>query len=97
MQAACPLRFFGDQDGGGFFPYHPSLRSRQAGLPAIINATFLARSHPLICFSRWMAARMSPKTSKYTRRVRLYWLVNPGISLHLCSTTRLSRLLVTPV
>src|ERR1700690_4107481 len=44
-------------------------RSRQRGLKDSINAIFLARNHPLICFSRAMAIRMSPKASKYTSSV----------------------------
>jgi hypothetical protein len=43
--------------------------SRQCGLKDSIKAIFLARNHPLICFSRAMAIRMSPKASKYTSSV----------------------------
>ena len=39
-------------------------KSRQCGLKDSIKAIFLARNHPLICFSRAMARRMSPKASK---------------------------------
>src|ERR1700676_2149199 len=38
-------------------------RSRQCGLKDSINAIFLARNHPLRCFSRAMAIRISPKAS----------------------------------
>ncbi len=52
------------QNDSHSFPCHPALKSLHAGLAETIRATFFARTHPLICFSRWIAARISPKTSK---------------------------------
>ena len=78
-------------------PNHPLLKSFHVGLAEMIKATFLARSHPLICFSRRIASRALLKVSMYTSRLMLYLLVNPGISLCLCSKTRRSRSFVIPV
>ena len=41
-----------------------SLRSRNLGFIPRINASFFSRRHRLICFSRLMALRTSPKGSK---------------------------------
>src|SRR5438128_323561 len=41
-----------------------SAKSVQVGLRASINSSLRARTHPLICFSRVMASRMSPNCSK---------------------------------
>jgi hypothetical protein len=89
------LRFA--QDDTSCLPYHPVLRSRRSGLSDSIKAIFLCRSQPLICFSRPMAARMSPNSSKYASRFRLYLQVKPARSFRLCWRTRRVRLLVTPV
>src|SRR5260370_41438977 len=54
-----------------------SLKSRHFGFSFSINATFLSRRHRLSCFSLVIAARTSPKASKYTRRVTLYLFEKP--------------------
>ena len=45
-------------------PIHPSLKSFQSRFCDSIRAIFFLRSQPLICFSRAIAARTSPTTSK---------------------------------
>ena len=46
-----------------YFSYHPSLKSRHSGFAASIKVIFFFRSHPLICFSLWIAAFTSPVIS----------------------------------
>src|SRR5208282_3948534 len=61
-----------------------SAKSLHVGLVESIKAIFFARSQPLICFSRAIAARMSPNFSQYTRRVTLYVFVKPSTIFWRC-------------
>src|ERR1700722_20850707 len=45
-----------------------------------INSSFLARFHPLICFSREIASAGLSNCSKYKSRRTRYFFVKPGIS-----------------
>src|SRR5258707_7773501 len=74
----------------------PTLRSSQCGFIDSINATFLARRHALISFSREIAARAPACCSNQTSLVALYFCVKPGTSFPLCSDTRSASLPVTP-
>src|SRR5258708_3685140 len=58
------LRFAQNDTRLGVGDCSSAAKSCQCGLKDSINAIFLARNHPLICFSRAMAIRMSPKASK---------------------------------
>jgi hypothetical protein len=57
-----------------------TLKSRHPGFTESISAIFFVLNHPLICFSLAIAAPTSWLTSKYTSRVMLYLVVNPGTS-----------------
>src|SRR5262245_24267420 len=72
-------------------------KSLHAGLFFSINSTFHARFHFLSCFSRVIAFSILPCNSKYTKLCTLYFVVNPSTKSFLCSQTRFTRSLVTPM
>ncbi len=57
---------------------HSLLKSAHFGFDVSMSATFLSRRHPLICFSRAIAARTSEVVSKYTRRSIRYFRSESG-------------------
>ena len=57
---------------------HSSDKSCQVGFNDSIRAIFFSRRQRLICFSRAIASRMSPKIWYHTSRSMLYLAVNPS-------------------
>src|SRR5437868_9978741 len=77
--------------------YQLALRSSHKGFISSINATFFERVQPFSRFSYSNASRTSLVAAYQASWSRPYRLVKPSVSLFLCSYTRRSRLLVTPM
>ena len=60
--------------------YQSAARSAHSGFADSMSATFLDRSHPLICFSRAIALTMSGTGSQYASRVIWYRAVKPPVA-----------------
>src|SRR5712692_3436109 len=93
MQSSRVLRAAEGPSASGALPknpdfvgrYHSSLRSFQFGLVLSIKPIFRARLHTFSCVSRAIAATMSANSSKYTRRLTLYFVVKALAVPSLCS------------
>src|SRR5580698_1994663 len=56
-----------------------SAKSCHVGFVDLIRASRFARVHAFTCFSRAMAFPMCSNVSQYTKRLILYFFVNPSI------------------
>src|SRR3989344_2329015 len=74
-----------------------SAKSFSSKLIVLIKAIFFSFLQSLTFFSHSIASLIYPNSQKYINLVILYFNVNPGINLLLCSIILHSKLLVTPV